>query len=132
MFTVEVDNSPLIAVSNGRHRASYATDGSQMNPLEAFYATLAGCAGVYAQKACKELGVSAAGIRIECRPFAGPAGTLSLSRFRTELSFPDRFTDEQRTRVLDTVSQCAVKKIVEAGGHIGFAVADATVSAKAL
>ena len=38
MYSTIVDNSPLIQVAAGKHSAIYALDGSQMNPLEAFYA----------------------------------------------------------------------------------------------
>ena len=48
-----------------------------MNPLEAFYASLAGCAAVYAKKACKALGVSPAGIAIRCKPYAGAGSSDS-------------------------------------------------------
>ena len=44
MYSTIVDNSPLIQVAAGKHSAIYALDGSQMNPLEAFYAVLAACA----------------------------------------------------------------------------------------
>ena len=46
MYTTVVDNSPKIRVSSGRHVADYAIDGSLMNPLEAFYASLAACAAI--------------------------------------------------------------------------------------
>ena len=57
MYSTTVDSSPLIKVSTHKHEVSFALNGSLMNPLEGFYATLAGCAAVYAKKACKELGI---------------------------------------------------------------------------
>lgn len=129
MYSVTVENSPVITVAGGKHATTFAVDGSRMNPLEAFYAVLAGCAAVYAKKACKGLGIPADGIRIECRPFAGPQGPLSLARFKTEVSFPERFSPEQRTEILEAIRQCAVKKIVEGGGEIGFSVAEAPATA---
>ena len=66
MYAVQIDDSRIVRVSSGRHEVTYAIDGSRMNPLEAFYAPLAGCAAVFAKKACSELGVSATGIRIGC------------------------------------------------------------------
>lgn len=124
MYSVTVQDSPVITVSGGKHQASYAIDGSLMNPLEAFYATLAGCAAVYAKKACKELGIPAKGIHIECRPFAGPAGPLTLGKFRTEVTFPERFPEEQKGAVLEAVRHCAVKGVVEAGGAVSFSIAE--------
>ena len=128
MYSVNVDDSKLITVSGGRHQVSYAVDGSLMNPLEAFYAVLASCAAVYAKKECKAMGVSAAGIRIGCKPFAGHGGPLTLSRFRTEVSFSENFSTEQRERVLQAINECAVKKIVQKGADIVFSVSETAVT----
>jgi len=125
MYSTVVDNSPLIKVSTSKHEASYAVNGSLMNPLEAFYAALAGCAAVYAKKACKELGIPAEGIEIGCKPFAGPGGPLTLARFKTEVRFPEQFTAEQKAAVLESIAHCAVKEIVIDGGDIEFQVAEA-------
>jgi uncharacterized OsmC-like protein len=124
MYSTVVDNSPLIKVSSSKHEASYAVNGALMNPLEAFYAALAGCAAVYAKKACKELGIPAAGIEIGCKPFAGTGGPLTLGRFKTEVRFPSQFTAEQKSAVLDSIAHCAVKEIVIDGGDIEFQVGE--------
>ncbi|MBK7462760.1 MAG: OsmC family protein [Betaproteobacteria bacterium] len=124
MYSTIVDNSPLIQVAAGKHSAIYALDGSQMNPLEAFYAVLAACAAVYAKKACKELAVPAEGIEINCKPFAGKAGPLSLAKFRTEVRFPERFTAEQKVRILEAIAHCAVKEVVQDGPSIEFTVVE--------
>lgn len=129
MYSVNIDDSKVITVSSGKHQVSYAVDGSLMNPLEALYAVLASCAAVYAKKACKTMGVSAAGIRIGCKPFAGHGGPLTLSRFRTEVGFPANFSAEQKERVLEAISECAVKKIVEAGADVVFSVSEAPATA---
>ena len=124
MYATVVDNTPLIKVTSARHEASYAVNGALMNPLEAFYASLAGCAAVYAKKACQELGIPAAGIAIDCQPFAGPGGPLTLARFRSEVRFPAHFSAEQKARVLDSIAHCAVKNIVIDGANIDFQVSE--------
>lgn len=124
MYSTTVDNTPLIKVSTGKHEAIYAVNGSQMNPLEGFYATLAACAAVYAKKACKELGISAEGIAIDCKPFAGPKGPLTLAKFKTDVRFPEHFTAEQKAAVLDSIGHCAVKEVVKEGLSIDFQVAE--------
>lgn len=124
MYATTVDNTPHIKVSTGKHEATYAVDGSLMNPLEAFYASLAACAAVYAKKACKGLGVPAAGIEINCKPFSGTGGPLKLARFKTEVNFPAHFTAEQKTAILDSIAHCAVKDIVTDGPNIEFQVAE--------
>lgn len=120
MYTTVVDNSALIKVSTGKYEADYSVNGSLMNPLEAFYASLAACAAVYAKKACKSLGVPAAGIEIGCKPFAGPGGPLTLAKFKTEVRFPAHFTAEQKAAVMDSIAHCAVKEIVADGPGIEF------------
>ncbi len=125
MYSVSVSSSPVIKVTSAKHEVSYAVDGSLMNPLEAFYATLAGCAAVFAKKACKELGVSPDGIEISCRPFAGAGGPMTLAKFKTEVKFPEQFSAEQKATVLDAITHCAVKKIVDSGSEISFTVVEA-------
>lgn len=124
MYSTVVDNTPMIKVSTGKHEAEYALNGTLMNPLEAFYATLAACAAVYAKKACKELGVPAEGIEINCKPFAGPSGPLSLAKFKTDVRFPAHFTAEQKTAILASIAHCAVKEVVQDGPNIDFQVAE--------
>jgi uncharacterized OsmC-like protein len=125
MYSTLVDNTPRIKVSTGKHEAHYALDGSLMNPLEAFYAALAACAAVYAKKACKSLGIAAEGIDINCKPFAGAGGPLTLAKFKTEVRFPDGFTAEQKANILESIAHCAVKEVVLDGPQIEFIVAEA-------
>jgi len=122
MYATVVDSTPLIKVTTSKYEASYALDGSLMNPLEAFYASLAACAAVYTKKACKGLGISAAGIEINCKPFAGPGGPLTLAKFKTEVRFPEGFTAEQKAAVLESIVHCAVKEAVADGPNIDFQV----------
>ena len=122
MYTTTVDSSPLIMVSTNKHEVSFAVNGSLMNPLEGFYATLAACAAVYAKKACKELGISPDGIAIDCKPFAGPSGPLSLARFKTNVRFPEHFTPEQKVSIIESIGHCAVKEVVKDGMNIDFQI----------
>lgn len=125
MYSTRIDDSPLITVKGGKHEVRYGLDGSQMNPLEAFYATLAGCAAVFAKKACKHLGISAAGIEIGCRPYAGPGGPMTLGKYRTEVRFPEGFSAGQKAAVLDSIAHCAVKEVVKDGAAVEFIVGEA-------
>ncbi len=120
MYKTKIDDTPMIAVSTAKDNITYSVNGSKMNPLEAFYAALAGCAAVYAKKACKELGISASGIEINCVPKVGAAGPLSLAKFKTEIKFPAHFSQEQKDKVIDSIQHCAVKEIVKDGDKIDF------------
>ena len=122
MFKVMLESGPRIDVVGRKHTIAYANDGSLPNPLEATYAALAGCAGVYAKKACKELGIDDAGIGIELKVVAQPDKPLLPSRIVTHLQFPDRFTVDQKQSVLASVDRCAVKALMQSGEKINFEV----------
>lgn len=122
MYKTIIDDTPQITVNSAKDSVVFSVNGTKMNPLEGFYATLAGCAAVYAKKACKELGISASGIEINCVPRAGTSGALSLGKFKTSVKFPIGFSEEQKQYVLDSISHCAVKEIVKVGNEIEFLV----------
>jgi uncharacterized OsmC-like protein len=124
MYKTLVDNTPLIKVNTSKFEAHYAVNGSLMNPLEAFYASLAACAAVFAKKTCKSLGIPAEGIDINCTPYAGPGGPLTLAKFKTEVKFPAHFTVEQKAEILDSIALCAVKEVVKDGPNIEFLVSE--------
>lgn len=124
MYKTIVDDSPQITVNSPKDTVVFSVNGTKMNPLEGFYATLAGCAAVYAKKACKELGISASGIEINCVPRAGVSGALSLGKFKTSVKFPTSFHEQHKQAVLDSIAHCAVKEIVKDGSSIEFSVVE--------
>lgn len=120
MYQLALNDSNQIQVHYKNHIVNYGLDGSLPNPLEATYAALAGCAGVYARKACKALDISADGIEISCKPVVRSGNLLVPARFLTEVCFPDRITSTQRQRILDEIEQCAVKQLIHNGANIEF------------
>lgn len=126
MYQLSLNDDPQIHVHYKNHIVSYGLDGSLPNPLEATYAALAGCAGVYSRKACKALGISADGIGISCKPVVRNGSTLIPSRFMTEVRFPERITPAQRQRILEEISQCAVKQLIHNGASIEFVTVEAS------
>lgn len=103
----------------------YATDGSLANPLEATFAALAGCAGVYTLKACKDLGVSAEGIEIETIPKKNLSQTFNVfgvNAFLTNVHFPEHFTSQQKEVILESIKNCAVKELMKNGNIVEFSV----------
>jgi len=123
MFNVRLEPGSRIDVVGRSHSISYATDGTLPNPLEATYAALAGCAGVYAKKACRELGIDDSGIAIRLKVVAQPDRPLVPARIVTTLDFPERFTSEQKQAVVASVDKCAVKALMQRGEQIEFSVA---------
>lgn len=121
MFQLTLNESNQIDVRYKKHMISYGLDGNLPNPLEAAYAALAGCAGVYSRKACKALGISADGIEINCKPVVRTGGNMLIpSRFVTEVRFPERITSEQRESILEQINLCAVKQLIHDGASIEF------------
>ena len=125
MYQLSMNDSSQFDVHYKHHIVSYAVDGSLPNPLEATYAALAGCAGVYTRKACKSLGISAEGIAISCKPVVRQGNMLIPARFLTEVSFPERISAEQRQKILEEISHCAVKELIHDGAQIEFATVEA-------
>lgn len=124
MYKLSMTDASQIDVHYKNHVVSYGTDGSLPNPLEATYAALAGCAGVYTRKACKALGISAEGIEISCKPVVRQGNMLIPARFVTEVSFPERIAAEQRQQILDEISKCAVKQLIHDGAQIEFVTSE--------
>jgi len=120
MYQLSLNDSNQIQVQYKQHTISYGLDGSLPNPLEATYAALAGCAGVYSRKACKALNISAEGIEISCKPVVKTGNTLVPTRFLTNVSFPERITTEQRVHILEEIRHCAVKELIHEGINIEF------------
>lgn len=122
MYSLELTGGPQINVKHRTFVSNYATDGSLPNPLEAFYAAITACAGVYAQKACSKMAVDCGGMVIACKPFAQPGNPLVPKKIKTTVHFPPHFSEAQRANVMASISQCAVKEIVKAGSSIDFEV----------
>ncbi|MEW6721110.1 MAG: OsmC family protein [Thermodesulfobacteriota bacterium] len=125
MYRLVLNGTPRIDVAYRDKTISYATDGSLVNPLEATYAALAGCAGVYAIKACKKLGISDAGIDIQLKPMVKAANPAMPGRIVTTVSFPPHIGREQRDAILESIGECAVKKLIRSGSDVEFQVAEA-------
>lgn len=125
MFNVELHAGPKIDVAYRKHSFNYAVDGSLPNPLEAFYGSLAGCAGVFAKKSCAEQGLSDEGIAISLRPVVKPGNPLLPDKLVTSVCFPAHFAPAAKARVLDAIGHCAVKEVVKLGAGITFSVVEA-------
>ena len=124
MYKLELNDGNQLHVHYKTHTVSYGLDNSLPNPLEATYAALAACAGVYARKACKAMDISAEEILINCKPVVRNSHSISPSRFVTEVRFPERIKQEQRQRILDEIGHCAVKELIKDGAKIEFVTAE--------
>lgn len=125
MFEIKLNDSSIVEVASKQHRFSYSADGSHANPLEATYAALTACAGVYARKACSQMGISAEGIHILCRLMGRSDNPLVPAKVVTRISFPPRFTPDQRRKVASSVEQCPVKALISNGHQLEFVTEEA-------
>lgn len=126
MYNVELHAGPRIDVAYRKHAFNYAVNGTLPNPLEAFYGSLAGCAGVFAKKACGELGISDEGIAINLRPVVNANNPLMPEKLVTSVTFPEHIDAEARAVILESIAHCAVKEIVKMGGNVQFSVVEAS------
>jgi uncharacterized OsmC-like protein len=119
---VSVKSGPLIEVATKNHIIQYATDGSLPNPLESVYACIAGCAAVFAKKACHDLGVNEDGIEIELKAIGDKAKLGAIGKITINMAFPEHISVEQRSAIIASVEKCPVKALIEQGGSIEFVI----------
>lgn len=120
MYNLEINDPTNIEVKSKKFTFHYAIDGSRENPLEATYAALAGCAGVYALKACKKRELSALGIKISGKPYLDKANPSMITKWVTEVQFPTGWKQEDKDFVLEQIQMCAVKEMITKGHQIEF------------
>lgn len=121
MFSLRLDDSAQINVKSRSGVTTFATDGSAPNPFEGALATIAGCAGVYARKACAAAGVSAAGIEIRLKPMVAGGGT-DIRKLAIKAAFPADFPQELIPGVLASIGECPVKKLIQHGDAVEFVI----------
>lgn len=121
MFSLRLDDSARFNVKSRSGMTTFATDGSAPNPYEGALAAIAGCAGVYARKACAAAGVSAADIGIHLRPLADSGGT-GIRKLTIKAEFPANFPAALIPAVLASISECPVKKLIQHGAAVEFVI----------
>ncbi|MBL7543275.1 MAG: OsmC family protein [Bdellovibrionaceae bacterium] len=126
MFKLEMTDSNQIVVQARKYTYNYSIDGSLANPLEATYAALAGCAGVYVLKAAKKLGKSVVGIQIQCKSVIKPENPNLAAKWITEVYFPQGWHSEEKANLLAAIKNCAVKELIQNGSHIDFITEEKT------
>ena len=92
-------------------------DGTAPSPYALFLSSLATCAGYYALKFCEARGLDPGGLGVSLEWNYTPEMKASGERPRADIliSLPEGFDDKYREPLIRSVSQCAVKKAVEAG-----------------
>ena len=86
-------------------------DGSAPSPFQLFLASLATCAGVYAQRFCetRKISTEGLGIRVLC-DFAEKG--FKVEKMTYEMTLPEGFPEKYESAIVRAVDLCAVKKHV--------------------
>lgn len=124
MYNLEIDDLSKLEVKSRKHSFRYSIDASAPNPIEATYAALAGCAGVYTLKACKKLQISPLGIKISGKPYLDNSNPLMITKWVTQIQFPQHISVEHRAIIKNEVQKCAVKEMILNGSGIEFNTED--------
>lgn len=123
MYTTTLTDSSHIRVASAKYQFDYSIDGSLPNPLEATIAAINACAGVYALKACKGLGISPAGIGLTTTPKKEAHSSwniFGINGFVTEIQWPAHISDEHKAIIKNAISECAVKDLIKHGSEVAF------------
>lgn len=104
-----VPGAPASTVIHTDQPVKDGGEGTAPTPFELFLASLATCAGVYAQRFCeaRKISTEGLGIRVGCE-FA-PKG-FQVTRMTFVVTPPQGFPDEYRDALVRAVELCTVKK----------------------
>lgn len=84
-------------------------DGTAPTPFELFLASLATCAGVYAQRFCEARKIPTGGLALRVGCEFAPKG-FQVTRMTFALTPPEGFPAEYRDALVRAVELCTVKK----------------------
>lgn len=87
-------------------------EGSAPSPFELFLASLGNCAGYYVQEFCRNRGIDTQGIELVQSLEMDPE-TRMVAKVNLEIKLPPSFPEKYKSAVIQSASQCAVKKHIE-------------------
>lgn len=96
-------------VTDQPEKAGGADEGPA--PFDLFLASIATCAGFYAQRFCQARDLDPAGLRLGLVAERN-AETKRLDRLELDLELPEDFPGKYRKALVRAIDQCAVKKVI--------------------
>lgn len=84
-------------------------DGTAPAPFDLFLASIATCAGLYAQQFCRKRELSTEGLGLTLETVPDPE-RRRLGGIRLRVKLPEGFPEKYETALQRAVDQCAVKK----------------------
>ena len=83
--------------------------GTAVSPFDLFLASIATCAGFYAQRFCQSRKLSTDGLALSLEALRDPE-RKRVERVVLHLTLPEGFPDRYRLAITRAVDQCAVKR----------------------
>ncbi len=87
--------------------------GTAPEPFTLFLASLATCAGIYALSFCQARNIPTEGLGLTMSSAKDAAGKR-LEQVTLKITLPEGFPEKYRPVLVRSVSQCAVKKVLDA------------------
>ena len=84
-------------------------EGTAASPFDLFLASIATCAGFYAQQFCQRRDLPTEGLALSLETLRDPERRL-VERVVLHLTLPEGFPDKYRQAITRAVDQCAVKR----------------------
>jgi len=81
------------------------------SPFDLFLASMATCAGYYAQQFCRQRELPTEGLALALEPHRDPE-TGRLEEIRVEVELPEDFPEKYRAAIVRAVDRCAVKRVL--------------------
>ena len=78
------------------------------NPLDTMVASLGACVGMYAAIACKELGLSAEGMKVRV-DFVMAPDPMRVSRMNIAIELTQPLTNAQQVKILEYANACTIE-----------------------
>lgn len=84
-------------------------EGTDPPPFDLFLSAIGTCAGIYVLGFCQQRGIDTAGIELNQSMEYDPVKRM-FSKINLEIKLPESFPEKYKSAVIQTASQCAVKK----------------------
>jgi len=86
-------------------------EGTAPEPLSLFVASIAACAGAYAQGFCQARGISMEGMELVMKSEWDP-GEHRYTRMDIELKVPEEFPEKYHRAIIRAMNMCTVKRCI--------------------
>ncbi len=90
-------------------------EGTAPNPLQLFFASLAGCAAYFAVTFCQGRDIPTENLSVRLKTGDPDPESKLFENIHIEVDLPEGFPEKYRDGILRSIEQCSVKKHIQAG-----------------